>query len=625
MQKFIHDDFELDLSNYRIDRVEENQWFSDEFFTKYTFPFELKLTDEINRFFGAITDFNVESPRTLYKGYFFVDGKHEEAVLEIFETLGKVAQVEISYGLDEFPNWDKQLSELPLEVVSLPESLFDHAEDIIVQSYPDVNYNFPRVFTDSFDAEEDRWLGFEGAINNYANGAFILNEFDAVENLTFNRNIMIPMPYLMHVLQSGFSDAGYTLKGDILTDTDIQKMLLYREADEYISARIEGDEVVLGTIDFVEQYQQLYTFGAFSLSSITTTIGRYETEYAFPARGRYVISGNVFLRRDDSEALAQIFYKGNRVWKTYEGLLRAGFSEKVKYVDLVIDVEDLSEKLIFESTQITYGYERDTVNKELSLLDLTITPIAIYDNQNELIPALVTSSKVDLTKSVPTTTFGDTVKAVKNWKNMELRIDGKDVYMNYIEPQLNVTDAKDFSAFNLQKPRRKFSQGDSFLLMFKELENENYNPDTVYVDIDGVQTSGFVKTDKTTEIEIDAILFPLVFRNGFTSALAVDDGDSNLCVVMYEGVTGISNVAQDISAVQLPQIYEAHWSNWLNFRLTSQGFTTSFNCYTHKLRGLTTGDKLFMYNNYHLIRTLNKANIPGTDTVDVELELEKLK
>lgn len=629
MQKFIHDSFILDLTSYQIDRVEENQWFSDDFFTKYTFPFELKITDEINRFFGNILDFNIETPVTVYHGYFFIDAIHEKAVLEIKRVEGKIATIEISYGLDEFPNWDSKLSELSLQKKELGESLFIHAERIIRQTYPEVNYNFVQVHTDSFNSEEERWLGFEGIINNRKDGVFLVNEFDAIEDVTYNRNIMIPFPYLMHVLLAGFKDAGYELKGDVLTDPDLLKMLFIKEAEQYINARIEGEQYLIKTNEYLELYDQKYEFGfqyyGISFSSVTTTLGRYINEYSFPKKGRYKIAGNIYLRRDNSEAESRIRFKNSQVWRAYEGLLRSGFSEKIKYVDITIDVDDINDKLVVLSNQIIYGYTNDQVDRNLNMIDLTITPLAIYDDVGELIPPLITTEKLDLTHCVPDKTFGELVKMVKNWKNMDFRIRDNEVHMNYIEPQLNVSEAIDFSDFNMREPGRRYNQGDSFLLQFKDVDNEDYARGQLYVDIDGVKTSGFVTDDKTNEIDIDAIPLPLVFRNGITTSLSINDGKSDFCTALYEGTAGIDNITQEDTNVKLPAVYENHWSKWLSFRLRSQGFTTQFKVPKQRMQWVNTYDKVFMYNNFHLIKTLNKVNLPGKDVFQVELELESLK
>lgn len=628
MQKFIHDNFELDLSNYQINRVEENQWFSDQFFTKYTFPFEVKLTDELNVAFGLILDYNVDEPVTYYEGYLFIDGGHFSAVLEIVQIKGRTATIEISYGFDEFPSFEKKLSELPLEKATLGESLFDHAEDVIVETWPAVNYNFVQVHTDSFDATSEEWQGFENIINNYKDGAFLLNEFDIDDNITYNRNIMIPMPYVLHVLSKGFEDAGYVLKGDVLTDPDIMKMLFFRETEEYVNARIEGEEFVRATDTYIQTIRQRYSYGFLNTEHHTATLGDYYYEYTFPYKGRYKIAGNIYLRRQRSDAYGTIFYDGNNLWERYEdafGLRSRDYSEKVKTVDITLDVDDLSQKLIIRSRQIPYSKPNDVQVPDAPLVDLTITPLAIYDVSGDLIPPLITSSKIDLTKCVPDATFGNLVKALKNWKNLDLRIKGSEVHMNYIEPQMEDRTATDFSEFNMEEPYRKPKQGTSFLLSFRELDSEFYSPLPVFVSIKGVQNGGFTKNEKTQEITIDAVPLPNVTRNGINTALAVDNGESAMCMVLYEGAPAQLNLAEDNSNIMLPTIHENHWKKWLEFRIKSESFITNFNGPEEKLKGITTESKVFMYNNFQIIKVLSKTNIPGTDIFEVELELEKLK
>lgn len=75
MKKFLNSDFELDLSSYDISTQEENHWFST-VFTKYTLPFEVTLTSEIDEAFGFISWYNSKSIETYFKGYYFENGKN---------------------------------------------------------------------------------------------------------------------------------------------------------------------------------------------------------------------------------------------------------------------------------------------------------------------------------------------------------------------------------------------------------------------------------------------------------------------------------------------------------------------------------------------------------------------
>ena len=48
MHKIIHETFEFDLTPYDITIVEDNQWFTGEFYFNYSFPFNFKLTEALN-------------------------------------------------------------------------------------------------------------------------------------------------------------------------------------------------------------------------------------------------------------------------------------------------------------------------------------------------------------------------------------------------------------------------------------------------------------------------------------------------------------------------------------------------------------------------------------------------
>ncbi len=626
IQKCIHDDFELDLSGYEINIIEENQWFTDGIFTKYTFPFEVNLDEELNQKFGQLLDVNIANPVSIYNVIYFFDDTHEDAVLEVVEIIDRLAIIELRYGLDKLPSWDKKLSELPLEVTQLAESLFVHGVNIINKTYPAVNYNFVQVHTDSFDNQTPRWNGFQNIINNYDGSNFLINEFDDGEDVVLNRNIMIPMPYFLHVLNAGFQDAGYTLNGDVLTDPEFLKMLFFKETEEYINASIDGEEYST----LIDSYDALvdveYKYGFLNLSKATRQLGVYSDTYAFAQPGRYKISGVVYLRRNFSDAKAEIIFKGQNVASFYQDYIRQnGVSERVRYIDVNIDVEDIANLVTFTNRQIINAVVNEQTVYDAPLWDLTITPLAIFDVNGELVPPVVTIDKIDLRKCVPDITFGDFVKVLKNWKNMEMRIDGDQVYMDYIEPKLDIDTAIDLSAYNQRVPRRQLKQGESFLLQFKNIDNAEYNPLPVFYNVDGIENTGFVTNDSTNEITIDAVPLPLVLRGDVQTALAVDKGDSNIAAVMYAGAQGILNLAESPEEMMVPRTYEKHWSRWLNFRLRSQSFTTNFNALGIQLKLLKIDSTVFMYNNYYLVRVLNRTTIPRTELINYELELDSLK
>lgn len=242
MLKFIHSKnliegdagFELDLSDRQVSTVEENNWFSDRFVSKYTFPIKIELTSELNRYFGDILDPNSKSVETYFEGDFYYNGKVFEAVLELEDKEGHEVSVNIRFGLDEIPNFDKKLRDLPLEEVDLSGTdIYTHAETKITQSFPDTNYNFVMVHSNNyFDISEEQWASFEGFINKRTGGAFVQNYYDGGSDTQHNLNAMIPQPYLMHVIKTAIEDAGYTFAGTF-QDHPKWKHALFSELSKY--------------------------------------------------------------------------------------------------------------------------------------------------------------------------------------------------------------------------------------------------------------------------------------------------------------------------------------------------------------------------------------------------------
>ncbi len=120
MHKIIHSDFQIDLSNHKVSFNEENHWFSDQFFTKYSFPFVIKINEELSDFFEYLKNYNTIDTSTIILLKYVNGNNMEDAILEI-EEIQEDVSVTLKYVIEEFPNFNKKLSELPLEVASFPD------------------------------------------------------------------------------------------------------------------------------------------------------------------------------------------------------------------------------------------------------------------------------------------------------------------------------------------------------------------------------------------------------------------------------------------------------------------------------------------------------------------------
>lgn len=303
MKKIIASEFELDISNYQITEIDENNWFTDDLRLRVTFPFNIDLSDEINEYFNYILNHNT-TPEVVFPIFYNHADIIEKGTFEILELNQKTLNCQLSYGDEELSTWDRKLSELSLDNFNLSNSIYEHAASVLNLSWPQTNYNFPAVHIDKIDISTDTWFAFEQMINNYKNGAFIENFVDTVEDITYNKNIMQPLVYWLHVLQRGIADAGYVLDGDILQDPLLQKTLVYGDVQYYLNNVAPSVSMVQFSEDAIFEY-----------FSWPTIIQRFGGIIEVPP-GKYRLIGRIILRSGSSN-FYNIFFNGQLIESNY--------------------------------------------------------------------------------------------------------------------------------------------------------------------------------------------------------------------------------------------------------------------------------------------------------------------
>jgi hypothetical protein len=610
MRKLIHSSFELDLSTFKISDTEENNWFSDGFFLKYSFPFEIDLTDDLDIAFGFISQYNSQEIKTYFDLQYVHGDRIETAVLEVESDLEKLSCV-LRYGFEQLPSFDKKLSDLSLENFYLASgiTIYNHAETIIPETWPAVNYNFPQVHVDKYDTSDDLWEHFGGILNNRVSGVFLDNTVDTVEDITYNRNIMQPLPYFLHILQRGMIDAGYVLSGKILTDERIIKACLYGDVDYFKRPTMQEP------IDIIQMSED-----ASGANGIQTQNFYSHTVLASP--GKYNIQGTIkSLRWSNYWCTFTIKYRNTVLFsqKSYPTNWEHGTTWRDYSVDITFEtIADLNPNDITIEGYVNYS-ENQTI------IDLSISTIILFDSSGTAIPSVTNEDKVDLRKAVPDITFGDFIKVIKNWFNYDLTIENKLAIMNPIEDQINYDDAEDLQFAEIKRPLRKFQQGISFLLKFQDIESKDYTFETVFQDRDSILNSNYVvDPEKTTTIEINALPLPLLTRNGIQTSHAFESNDSKVYLVKYDGLYNGNNLTQSTIDYRLPAIHLQYWKKWFEFRIFAIAFSWGFKAWDEQMLKIKAKTKIFAYNRYHIIKNINKTEtIP--DQFMVEIETNTLK
>lgn len=610
MRKLIHSSFELDLSIFKITEIEDNSWFSDSYFSKYSFPFEIDITKEIDVLTGFISRY-LSQPETYFKVKYVHDNVIEDAIFEIEQHQTRL-QCVLRFGLEEFPSFSKKLSELPLTNITFPESIYTHAENKVALTWPATTYNFPSIHTDRYTNDDQGFEFFEKVINKRLTTGFIQNEFSVVDETHYNRNIIQPVPYMLHVLQKIFEADGYTLDGDIVNDDLFKKMLLYRSKNYTLNniGSLQGD------VNFMRSdYDSMTSTG-------TTDNPRYRWLYnrtvTLSQPGFYKITGTFTCNRYDIPwNYLKIFNGSTQIWyKFASGIYYDGSKD---YWDIDIDVIVTSPVVItFECSQYTINYD------DWMVLDATIALISISDSSNVLLPSLFFGNSVDLRQCVPDITAKDLLLTIKNWFNYDInKIENKRVYLDLINNQINTQNPIDLSSTEVRFPKRIFQTSMSFLLKFQDPAVSTYSYLPVFHDRNGVVNSGYTTNEETNSIEVNALPLPIKSASSITTAHDFELTEDKVYVVLYNGLVFSQNITLNNQPLLIPQIHETNWKKWFEFRIRAIQFSWVFKCTKKLLRDFTTKRKVFAYGRFMIPKQINK-NQYRPDTYEVEITAETL-
>ena len=599
----------LDLSKQKFSIQENNAKVSDTQFTKIIFPFSLPVSEEILNSIGDIINHAATDVETVIDCKLEHEGRVHDAKLEILGNEGLYAEAQIDYGFDELPNWTKKLSELPLENFSVPD-IHTYAPTLLNKKYPEVNFNFPRIYNKKYDPTSEVWDAFDGFLNDMKPDMTEMrrNYIDGVGNI-FNVNIIHPMPYILHVLKTGFRDAGFELKGHILTDSD----LLYRT-------------IYSGTDYFTSKQQRRYDFNIKAsqpdellLENGPDDYAIYERHITIEKTGTYKIAGLIkFWKAKKMFSNYQISLNGQKLWQKRTNSDRSDYM-----IDIPIDIDFNVNQ---ENSVLTFFCKKQYhPDWDFQLADLLVTSAVLEDISNAELgedSGFVTNrNEVNLKNAVPDMTFGDFVNKICNWFNYAMIPIEKTIYMNRLSLE-KYFEPKDFRKYEAKRPKRVPKKNVSYLLKFPELDRK---VDSVFYDAQGFKLNGEEIAD-TKVIVIDGYALPVYMPkpNSHSTAVVQTDSTTMLQLVYYDGLTDGTNNAKNPAGCHFPELFYKNWENWLKRRLECYEYTWKFTIPIEEMANYSINDYIYCYDNIHLIKTLNKDKVSET-TYEVEIITETIR
>ena len=613
MLVFIHANFKLDLTYLNVTFTEINQWFKDDFSTENSIPFDLYLDSELSKNSGFQSHYNANKNQTLFSGYLDNDGELKAAVLQFLSMKGSFISAVIKSGTENFPNFDKKLSELNLEFKTVDNIVTD-AVSVISKRYPETNYNYPMVHTDKYDPTNDEWHGFEKTINKFVAGQFLTNTLDLNTNIDSIRNIMQPLPYLMHVIKTGIADAGFTLAGDILEDKDLQQALPFRDGEYYLQQLKNEIPIV------VKNKEWNSVFGTINNRSHVN----FNKQLAIEKKGDYILFGTI-----PSIYFSQGGSRTSRLYISIETITSSGTSQvfSVDYlsyrrirpdhpVELSFNIDiplsfNVGDSIVIKKTEVRRDETPSITPDYPEAVSLKLIPVRFRNPDGSPIISTLNINEINLQKVVPDMTFRDLIMIIKNWKNYEFIPVDNVIYMNRISLKLNRDAAVDLSEFEIEEPERLFHEDRQFELSFTDGKaHETYKYDSLLVSKDNTVVNNYILKDTVNPIKIDALPLPVITRNGVTTALSYEDQTSKLRLVfmrpMIEGGVPITYWNEN---VLIPAVYENDFKEWLKFRINSLAWNWDFIMSVEKFREITIQTLVYAYGNYHIFSEIEKERL----------------
>lgn len=582
--QFIHDDFVLDVTHLELSWQEENTWFKDEFFMISSFPFEINY--EENAYLERFRHVNLTTSDSLFKGKLEKDGRLEFATLEIEEAAEKL-RITIRYGIEALPNWTKMLSELNLEIVlENGGDMILHANSIMNQTWPDVNYNFPAIHSE-FYKDTPMFEDFEGVINLRKTGQFITNIIDG--SSTKNRNIVYPMPYHLYVLKMAVEDSGHTLHGDILSDPDLIDAVIVP------GKKIVEFEGIPKPVNWTTTLVDRLTLEIIGMTKKETWRSTQEVNL----RGKFHLHGEI----NDEVVFLQI--------KLNDVVIFTFVNNQPLFFNFWFETDSEENTLTLDAVSFGNGLDTSVIWGVLECLYLT-------DEDGEMLPFFANFSNVHLADKLPQMTVGDFIKFHKRLKNYDFDLrNGNQIWMNLIQNEVVDSEVVDVSEWDIRRPTRRFDPDKSFVLQYED-EFEEFPFTKVFADKNEFKIDVFEKHENTEEISINGIPLPIQSKNGIKTAVQLSDDESKLMITKYNGLTNNENYAQEMPGLDCYQLYINFWQKWLNFMIHAVRFVWTIKSDPNSLLKIKRKSKLHAFNTLLFVFKIQRSRRRNVEEIEIE-------
>lgn len=588
----------LDISSQKISVQENNSKVSNQTFSKIMFPFETLVDENFIQEFGDFASYETRDLETVIPGHLDFEDKLSPAKLNIIDMEGFDLTGQTDYGLDEVPNFEKKLSELPLENFKVFD-IHTYAKSVCEKKYPQTNFNFPRIYTDKYSPDDELWDAFNGYYNDLnPEGTEMLRNYINEEGNIFNQNIIHPCPHILYLLKTGFEDAGYQLAGDILNDEDLAQRWVFSGTEYFSKLTQLRTDLSITAMDYDTRF---------------TVTAYYNKPLTVPKAGKYRLKG-FFNSKGTKGTVATIKLDGVVIWS----FVKSNYDDEIRYFNFEVAISMDNAVFSFYLIRPYSMQESSTEVIKAELINLEIQNPDDYEGEDNGV--ITNLNEIDLSRAVPEITFGELVNRVKNWFNYDMDVKDNIISMNKISSSVD-SEGENFEFAEILRPKRLFLSGKSFLHKFSDLDN-NVKLNSIFYDKNGSLLNGKEKTD-TNIIEVNGYAMPVSKAKTVAplTAKVMKEGTDSLALVWYDGLVDGQNNAKNPEGCNHPELFRKNWEAWFRQRIRGQEYQWTFRAPIVQMAKYTVKDYIFCYNNLHIIKSWTKDKV-SDNTYEVQIITE---
>jgi len=287
-----------------------------------------------------------------------------------------------------------------------------HANNCVANTYPTVKWQFPRIYNEKFYGDNKQFnLDYE--FINYYNNGFSYNTIHQDPDPD-NIHSLLPMPYLVHIMELLFTAAEYDLFGSFLLDTEVKKLIIHnnypiddKRKNYFVRTSVSSVQVVINN--------------GYAFFDDTTTPPNEDDDNCFDLAlhkytildiGYYTIILNANIHNHDLASGADAFFE---LWDTFGGMVTLASQAFVQ------DVDGTLQYTFYADASYINSYIKVSWYKNLTTFDIVKCELSVANTSSDNLNKYALN--LNLKNHVPNITVSKFLNAVKDAFGISVYID----------------------------------------------------------------------------------------------------------------------------------------------------------------------------------------------------------